>query len=178
TSPTRRSPSEVSFGTPTRIAARLYLSGRSRAGAWAAMSSGKMSRRDPLLHRPWPATPVRRGDAGIVRAPAARRDRADRLRRPRLAGALRDRVGDRGRGARCDRRRQPRLLADRKEGRAGAVPALALAEPLLRSGPAAGRAADAAARRQGRLLRAVRHRAALHGGLDRGHRADGLVEVL
>ena len=68
---------------------------------------------DALLHQPWSAAALRGRHARVVRGPAAGRDGADRLRRARVAGPLLDRHGDRGGRSGRDRRRQPRLLADR-----------------------------------------------------------------
>src|SRR3954469_10913352 len=52
-----------------------------------------------------------------------------------------------------------------------------MAERLQRPRAAASGAADEATRREDGLLRPLRHRAALHGGLDRGSRPYELVEV-
>src|SRR5205807_1927525 len=83
---------------------------------------------------------------------AAGGDRSDRFRRARVAGPLLDSRGDRGgRGGR-DRRRQPRLLADRTGRREAPLRALGVPAPAHRAHPARNRGVDGKARRQGGLL--------------------------
>ena len=127
-------------------------------GTWRGENLG-WGQFDSLLHTARLASPVRRGDDRIVRHTAAGRNGADRIRRARLTGALRHPVGDRERRRRRDRRRQPRLLADRPPRRPRAVQALGLVGEICTARPTTVGGPVGASWREDRLLRPLRLRA-------------------
>src|SRR5580765_4671733 len=114
----------------------------------------ELRRATQRLGAPAPLPP---GRPGVVRAAAAGRDDAHRVRGARLPGGALDRLGDRGGDRGRDHRRQPRLLG-RARARPDAARPLRLHPPLRRPIPACHRAVLRAARRQDRLPRPLRRR--------------------
>src|SRR6476659_5105338 len=167
TSATRRSPSLISFGIPSRI----------RRATLSETAAPTLHPRDgPAdLVRARPALRVDRCGVGGCATP--RRDRADRRRDPRGARALLDRLGDRRRRGGSCHRRQHRLL-DRSHGWACAARALGAGPAVRGAGAPPGRALLRKARRQDRLHRSLRRGAPCHRGVARGHHAHVVVAVL
>src|SRR4051794_27529438 len=124
---TLRSPGAVSRATPTLIAVN-------------SKQVHTLAPRGAFLHPPRAAAAVPRGDARVVRFAAPGRDGVDLLWRPRLAGELQHRRGDRSRDSGGNRRRQPRLLAHRQARRACALREEQVPEPVGRHDASAPRA--------------------------------------
>src|SRR5215471_6764916 len=133
--------------------------------------------RDAFLHEPRAAASLSGDHGRVVRSSPSGRNRADRLRRARVTGSLLDRRGDRGGCRGGDRRRQPRLPRDRPLGRAAPLRTLGIPAPPHRTRPAQDRAVDGEARRQGGVLRSLRHDPPLHRRVGCRHRWDAVAEV-